>query len=92
LNAKFGFGSASDSRVSDLAAGKLTPNLSDRIADVRGRQCPTRCGTSRCGAADTQDEKSTWVVRARWMHCLSIGAPTEMKLGVGSLMWRVAVS
>jgi len=27
--------------VSDLTAGKLTPKLSDRIADVRGRQLPT---------------------------------------------------
>jgi hypothetical protein len=33
-----GFGSASDSRVSDLTAGKLPPKLSDRRADVRGRQ------------------------------------------------------
>ena len=31
-------GSASDSRVSDLTAGKLTPKLSGRIADDRGRQ------------------------------------------------------
>jgi hypothetical protein len=29
---------ASDSRVSDLAAGKLTLKLSDRRADARGRQ------------------------------------------------------
>jgi hypothetical protein len=41
-----GFGSARDSRVSDLAAGKLTPNSSDRIADVRGRQCPTQSSHS----------------------------------------------
>jgi hypothetical protein len=31
-------GSASDSRVSDLTAGKLTPKLSDRRADARDRQ------------------------------------------------------
>ena len=34
-------GSASESRVSDLTAGKLTPKLSVRIADVHGRQLPT---------------------------------------------------
>jgi len=34
-------GSASDSRVSDLTAGKLPPKLSGRIADTRGRQLPT---------------------------------------------------
>ncbi len=28
----------------DLTAGKLTPKLSDRIADVRGRQWPTQSG------------------------------------------------
>jgi type VI protein secretion system component Hcp len=27
--------------VRDLTAGKLTPKLSDRITDVRGRQYPT---------------------------------------------------
>jgi hypothetical protein len=32
--------------VSDLAAGKLTPNLSDRIAAVCGRQCPPLNGRS----------------------------------------------
>ena len=37
-NATGGSGSASDSRVSDLTAGKLTPKLSDQTADVRGRQ------------------------------------------------------
>ncbi len=31
-------GSVSDSRVSDLTAGKLPPKWSDRVADVRGRQ------------------------------------------------------
>jgi len=31
-------GSASDSRVSDFTAGKPTPKLTGRIADVRGRQ------------------------------------------------------
>jgi hypothetical protein len=36
-----GSGSTSDSRVSDLTAGKLTPKLSDRIAVVRDRQRPT---------------------------------------------------
>jgi hypothetical protein len=36
--AKVGRGSASAGRVRDLTAGKLTPKLSDRIADVRGRQ------------------------------------------------------
>jgi len=35
---KVGSGSASDSRVSDLTARKLTPKLSDRRADARGRQ------------------------------------------------------
>ena len=37
-NSTGGFGSVSDSRVSDLTAGKLPPKLSDRRADVRGRQ------------------------------------------------------
>lgn len=37
-------GSASDSRVSNLAAGKLPPKLNDRIADVRGRRWPTQTG------------------------------------------------
>ena len=36
-------GSASAGRVRDLNAGKLTTKLSDRIADVRGRQYTTRC-------------------------------------------------
>jgi hypothetical protein len=31
-------GSASAGRARDLTAGKLTSKLSDRIADVRGRQ------------------------------------------------------
>jgi hypothetical protein len=31
-------GSACDSSVSDLTAGKLTPKFSDRIADIRSRQ------------------------------------------------------
>ena len=39
-------GSASDSRVSDLTAAKLTFKLSDRIADVRGRPWPTLSGCS----------------------------------------------
>jgi hypothetical protein len=33
-------GSASDSTKRDLTAGKLTPKVSDLIADVRGRQWP----------------------------------------------------
>jgi len=36
--------STSAGRARDLSAGKLTPKLSDRIADVRGRQYPTRSG------------------------------------------------
>jgi len=32
----------------DLTAGKPTLKLSDRIADVRGRLWPTRCGRSGC--------------------------------------------
>jgi len=51
-------GSVSDSRVSDLTAGKLTPKLSVRIADVRGRQLPTHsCRTEPaigCQVAATQ--------------------------------------
>ncbi len=39
-------GSASAGRSRDLTARKLTPKLSDRIADVRGRQYPTHCGSS----------------------------------------------
>ena len=38
-------GSASAGRVRDLTAGKLTPKLSRRIADVRGRQYPTPSAT-----------------------------------------------
>jgi len=34
-------GSTGAGRVRDLTAGKLPPKLSDRIADVRGRQYPT---------------------------------------------------
>jgi len=34
--------SASDSRRSDFIAGKLNPKLSDRVADVRGRQWTTQ--------------------------------------------------
>jgi hypothetical protein len=37
------FGSACACRARDLSAGKLTSNLSHRIADVRGRQWTTRC-------------------------------------------------
>ena len=33
----------------DLTTGKLTPRLSDRIADVRGRQRPTLRRHSVCG-------------------------------------------
>lgn len=40
------YGSASAGRVRDLTAGKLTPKLGDRIADVRGRQYPTLCSPS----------------------------------------------
>jgi len=41
------FGSASAGRALDLTAGKLTPKLSDRIADARGRQYPTHCRRCR---------------------------------------------
>jgi hypothetical protein len=44
-------GSASDSRVSDLTAGKLTPKLSVRIADVHGRQLPTQTCQPGCSKA-----------------------------------------
>jgi hypothetical protein len=36
--AKDNYGSASDSRASDLTAGKLAPRLSQRIADIGGRR------------------------------------------------------
>ena len=35
-------GSASASRARKLTAGKLTPKLTDRTADARGRQWPTQ--------------------------------------------------
>lgn len=38
------FGSASAGRVRELTAGKMTPKLCDRKADVRGRQYTTLCG------------------------------------------------
>ena len=57
------FGSVSDSRVSDLAAGKLTPNLSDRIADVRGRQCPTRSERRNFDKSVTQKMPKTDALR-----------------------------
>jgi hypothetical protein len=37
-------GSASAGRVRELTAGKMTPKLCDRKADVRGRQYTTLCG------------------------------------------------
>ena len=40
--AKVSCGSTSDGRARDLSAGKLTPNLSHRIADVHGRQWSTQ--------------------------------------------------
>ena len=42
----FRFGSACAGRARDLTAGKLTPKLSYRKADIRGRQWPTRSGQS----------------------------------------------
>lgn len=41
------FGSASAGRPPDLAAGKLTLNLSRRVADVHGRQWTTLSCRSR---------------------------------------------
>ena len=49
LELKVGNGSASDSRVSDLTAGKPTPKLTGRIADVHGRQLPTLSRHLLCG-------------------------------------------
>jgi hypothetical protein len=40
-------GSACAGRARDLTAGKLTPNLSHRIADVHGRQWSTQTSPSR---------------------------------------------
>ena len=41
-----GSGSPSAGRLRELTAGELTPNLSHRIADIRGRRWTTRCGHS----------------------------------------------
>ena len=53
----------------DLTAGKLTPKLSDRIADVRGRQWPTHrsrwCIRNAGGKADTAERIKATIIWVR---------------------------
>lgn len=52
-------GSASAGQALDLAAGELTPKLSDRTADVRGRQWPTRSGLLLAAEAACRKRRQT---------------------------------
>ena len=70
-------GSASDSRVSDLTAGKLTPKLSVRIADVHGRQLPThsrRWATRNAGGEADAGERSPTIIRPGGLGGCAAGA------------------
>ena len=84
-------GSASDSRVSDLTAGKLTPKLRCRTADVRGRQWSTQtrlptaeiCGREAvldgCGGGRGTSAASRCVnssgLITKWPHSVPLDEP-----------------
>ena len=71
-------GSACAGRARDLPAGKLTPKLSYRKADIRGRQWTTHCGRTSPAKAVAQNAHeiqrvTTFNPMQRSMHGRSIG-------------------
>ena len=76
--------SASDSRVSDLTAGSLTPKLSDRTADVRGRQWSTHGRTRKSESAGPKPDTQA----ARFGQCLESARKLHAEVGVKTLVVR----
>jgi hypothetical protein len=67
-------GSASAGQALDLTAGKLTPGLSDRTADVRGRQWPTRCSRSISSKAALRSTSAASCLAASKLPFASCGS------------------